>query len=97
MAGLPAQLVGVRCPIDLIMRRRYTGQDGRDGEYATSGPAGEIPEPVRQWQAQVHLPGIYDLEVDSSVMSPEEAALVIRDRMAGSAPTALARLTASRV
>ncbi|MFZ0752691.1 MAG: hypothetical protein WAN00_02885, partial [Trebonia sp.] len=43
LRGLPAFLVGVRCPIEEIMRRRDASPPGR---YATSGPDGEIPDPV---------------------------------------------------
>jgi chloramphenicol 3-O phosphotransferase len=53
LAGLPALLVGVRCPLPVIMQRRNTGQPVREGRYRTSGPGGEIPEPVRRWQREV--------------------------------------------
>jgi len=43
-------MVGVRCPLHVIMQRRNIGQPGREGRYRTSGPGGEIPEPVRRWQ-----------------------------------------------
>ena len=93
LAGLPALLVGVRCPLPVIMARRDTGQPGREGRYRASGPGGEIPEPVRRWQREVHQPGIYDLEVDTSVVSPQAAAALIRVRLDdGDAPTAFARL-----
>ncbi len=96
LRGLPALLVGVRCPVEVIMRRRDAGQrGGREGgevRYATSGPDGEIPEPVLRWQRHVHQPGIYDLEVDTSVLSPAAAASLIRERLAGPAPTAFRRL-----
>lgn len=81
LAGLPSLLVGVRCPLDEIMRRR-----GRAGEPP--------PAPVRRWQEAVHDPGVYDLEVDTSAASPEECAAAIHRRIhAGPAPTALARAT----
>src|SRR5215469_2121666 len=85
LQGLPALLVGVRCPVEEIMRRRDAGQPGR---YATSGPHGEIPEPVLRWQHHVHDPGIYDLEIDTSMVTPEAAAASIRTRLAGPPPTA---------
>jgi len=91
LRGLPALLVGVRCPLEVIMRRRDAGQPG-EVRYATSGPGGQIPEPVLRWQRHVHQPGIYDLEVDTSVLSPEAAASLIRERLAGPAPTAFRRL-----
>lgn len=79
LAGLPVLLVGVRCPLDEIMRRR-----GRPGEPA--------PAPVRRWQDAVHDPGIYDLDVDTAAMPAEDCAAVIRARLdAGGPATALAR------
>ncbi|MGC1568896.1 MAG: hypothetical protein WA794_23035, partial [Trebonia sp.] len=42
--------------------------------YATSGPDGEIPDPVLRWQHHVHQPGIYDLEIDTSTVTPDAAA-----------------------
>jgi chloramphenicol 3-O phosphotransferase len=92
VAGLPALLVGVRCPLPVIMQRRTTGQPGREGRYRTSGPGGGIPEPVRRWQLEVHQPGIYDLEIDTSAVTPEIAAAMIRERLAGPAPTAFREL-----
>jgi chloramphenicol 3-O phosphotransferase len=80
LTGLPALFVGVRCPTGEIMRRR--GDVG-----------GAVPEPVHRWQAAVHDPGIYDVEVDTSLMSAEECAAVIRDRLRDQRPTsAFARL-----
>jgi chloramphenicol 3-O phosphotransferase len=92
LRGLPALLVGVRCPLEVIMRRRDAGQPGRTGRYATSGPCGEVPEPVLRWQRHVHQPGIYDLEVDTSVLSPEAAAALIRERLGGPPPSAFREL-----
>jgi len=80
--GLGAYLVGVRCPIDVIMRRR--------------GAAGiPIPEPVQRWQDTVHDPGVYDLEVDTSQLSPEKCAAAIRARIAEGPPTAFAKLASN--
>jgi chloramphenicol 3-O phosphotransferase len=96
LAGLPAFLVGVRCPIETIMLRRRQVEPGREGEYL-AGAAGEpIPEPVRLWQAAVHKPGIYDLELDTSVNTPEECAAAIERRLADDqpAPTAFKELAA---
>src|SRR5262245_24218948 len=90
LSGLPVLFVGVRCPIELILeRRRATGWDaGR----AADAPA---PGPVRLWQEAVHIPGIYDLELDTSVLSPEACAAMIRQRLdQGPAPSAFQRLAA---
>ena len=80
------------------MERRRAGQPGREGEYL-AGAAGEsVPVPVALWQTEVHRPGVYDLEVDTSLLSPRECADAIRARMAdGPAPSAfqwLARMDA---
>jgi chloramphenicol 3-O phosphotransferase len=92
LEGLPVLFVGVRCPLDVIMQRRDAGQPGREGVYATSPPSGEIPAPVQRWQDEVHKPGIYDLEVDTSVMSPEECAAAIHARLTSGPGTAFQKL-----
>lgn len=64
LAGLPAWLIGVRRPIDVIMQRRIaTWGVG----YADDG---SVPRPVRLFQELVHRPGIYDPEVDTSQLDP---------------------------
>ena len=93
LVGLHALFVGVRCPIDEIMRRRNAGQPGREGRYAT-GPVDEPPAPVRLWQSAVHDPGIYDLEVDTSRQSPAACADAIERRMVAGPGTAFAVLAA---
>lgn len=72
MGGLPVLFVGVRCPIAVIMARRNADPQG--GFYV----AGEgVPEPVQRWQDAVHVPGIYDLELDTGTMTPEQCAEAI--------------------
>jgi chloramphenicol 3-O phosphotransferase len=89
LAGLPALLVGVRCPIEVIMKRR----DAQPVGYETTAADGAVPDPVLLWQEEVHRPGIYDLEVDTSVLSPAEAAARIRDHLDhGPPPNAFRRL-----
>jgi len=80
---LPVMFVGIHCPIEKIMKRRIdTWQVG----YFENG---SIPAPVKRWQHYVHVPGIYDLEVDTSVMSAEECANLIHQRLEdGQPPTA---------
>jgi len=93
LLGLPALLVGVRCPVEEIMRRRRAGQAGREGEYVAGSAEEPVPEPVLRWQREVHQPGIYDLELDTSVLSPEDCAAAIRQRLDDPAPpTAFRRL-----
>lgn len=77
----------------ILERRNATGYSAkgygepRPVDFAETGPA--------RWQRTVHDPGIYDLEVDTSVLSPEECAQAIRDCLdKGPAPTAIQRLAA---
>jgi chloramphenicol 3-O phosphotransferase len=87
--GLPVLFVGVRCPLDAIMERRRATWGARTPDD------GSIPAPVRLWQEAVHTPGIYDLEVDTSVLSAEACAEAIRQRLASDLPpTAFQRLAA---
>lgn len=96
LAGLPVLFVGIRCPIEVIMERRNAGQAGREGQYVTGSPAESIPAPVRLWQTEVHIPGIYDLEVDTSLLTPEQCAAVIRERLANGPPPSAFRELAGR-
>jgi len=88
LSGLPVLFVGVRCPIEVIMARRSADPQG--GFYV----AGEgVPAPVQRWQAAVHHPGIYDLEVDSSELTPEQCAAAIAAALAAPVrPSAFERL-----
>ncbi len=87
LKGLPVLFAGVRCPLEVVMeRRRATWPVGYTGD-------GSAPEPVSVWQQAVHVPGIYDLEVDTSVLSSEECADLIRRRLDdGPPPSAFQRL-----
>lgn len=74
VSGLPVLFVGVRCPIEVIMARRNANPQHGFGFYV----AGEgVPEPVQRWQDAVHVPGIYDIEVDTGAMTPEQCAEAI--------------------
>jgi len=85
LKGLPVLFVGVRCPIEIIIERR---QNTGWKEVNTA-----IPNAVELWQREVHIPGIYDLEVDTSLLSPGECAEVIRQYLVNSpAPSAFQRL-----
>lgn len=87
LVDLPALFVGVRCPLEVIMQRR------RETWPGNAPDDGSVPPPVRLWQQAVHIPGIYDLEVDTSVLSPQECADVIHKRLEeGPSPTAIFRL-----
>lgn len=90
LSGLPVLFVGVRCPIETIMARRNADPQGR---FYVGGEG--VPEPVRRWQEAVHRPGIYDLEVDSSAMTPEQCAAVIASALVAPVrPSAFERLAA---
>jgi chloramphenicol 3-O phosphotransferase len=90
LRGLPVLFVGVHCPLPVILARR----DGSEG-YVGGSADGAVPDAVRRWQVEVHRHE-YDLEVDTSRLSPGECATVIRERLAsagsGNAFPALARL-----
>jgi chloramphenicol 3-O phosphotransferase len=85
--GLPAWFIGVRCPIEVVMARRLATWGAGYG-YADDGA---VPPPVQRFQDQVHAPGIYDLEVDTSQLSPQASADLILARL-DQPPTALRRL-----
>ncbi|MBI1774529.1 MAG: chloramphenicol phosphotransferase [Proteobacteria bacterium] len=96
LQGLPALFVGVRCPIEVIMERRNAGEAGREDQYLIGTAEDPKPAPVLRWQRAVHGPGIYDLEVDTSLLSSAECAEVIGRHLEadGEAPTAFHRLAA---
>jgi chloramphenicol 3-O phosphotransferase len=90
LSSLPVLFVGVRCPIETIIeRRRTTG-------WETGTPSdAPVPRSVPLWQREVHTPGIYDLEVDTSVLDPEACAAAIRQRLDhGPPPSAFQQLAA---
>jgi chloramphenicol 3-O phosphotransferase len=89
---LPVLFVGVRCPIDVALQRRRATWGGIG--YRESGTVGD---PVGLWHTAVHTPGIYDLEVDTSALLPEQCADLIADRLTnGPPPSAFHRLAESR-
>lgn len=76
-------LVGVRCGMDEIVRRRSLVAG-----YATVGDDGQAAAPVLAWQAAVHEPGSYDLEVDTETATPAEAAGAVLAHVAITPPQA---------
>jgi len=66
--GIDVILVGVHCPLDELERREQKRTDRKAGM-------------ARFQHAQVHAEAIYDVEVDTSVLSPEECAVKIGDCM----------------
>jgi chloramphenicol 3-O phosphotransferase len=88
LAGLPVLMVGVRCPIEVVMERRATWPEIHSDDDT-------VPTPVQQWQNAVHDPGTYDVEVDTSTSSPTECAeLILQHLTDGPPPTALQRIQA---
>ena len=81
--GIDAWLVGVRCPAAVLRQRERLR-----GIAATRGAAvGQL--------ALVHTHGDYDLEVDTSLATPERCACRIADQVTRHRPRALARILAS--
>ena len=64
LSDTPTLFVGVRCPVATAMEREL-----QRGDRARGGAAAFHP--------LVHEPGIYDLEVDTSLQGPDECARVI--------------------
>lgn len=85
LEGLPVLVVGVRCPVEVIWERRRAswGQDRRDADDETVAA-------VERWQSAVHDPMDYDLELDTSSLSPARCADAIVARLAESPGTGLA-------
>jgi chloramphenicol 3-O phosphotransferase len=74
-----------------MQRRRATGWNT---DLPQDAPP---PAPVQRWQQVVHEPGVYDLEVDTSLLTAQECAALIRQRLDSAAPaTAFARLAAGQ-
>ena len=72
------------------MRRRNANPQG--GFYAAGDT---VPPPVQRWQDAVHVPGIYDLTVDTGTMSPQDCVGAIAASLADPpAERAFARLAA---
>ena len=91
MEGLPVLFVGVRCPVKIVWeRRRNTWL--KEQEIPDGTPP---PYSVHRWNHEVHKPGIYDLEVDTAKMGPEECGQeILRHLKHGPQPTAFKRLAA---
>jgi len=58
--------VGVQCPLEIAEQREC-----ERGDRAKGG--------AKTYHTLVHAHGLYDLEVDSSILSPQECAIQIRD------------------
>lgn len=80
LSDLPAYLVGVHCPLAILEERERQRKDRTLGQ-------------ARAQFGRVHAHGLYDVEVDTSLLSPEACALRIRARLEdGTGPVAFKRL-----
>lgn len=80
LVEVPAAFIGVRCPVDVLNQREVDRADRTVGQAAAQ-------------HRLVHAHGGYDLEVDTSILSPEQAAHTVLAWLAdGPEFTALDRL-----
>lgn len=79
LSPLPAYLIGLRCPLAILEQREI---DRKDRTLGQARPQFEI----------VHAHQIYDLELDTSLLTPQESAQKIQERIAQGEPTAFRRL-----
>lgn len=90
LAGLPVLFVGLRCPLDVAVARRNASPDSIRASGGTEDP---VPEIARWWDREIHVAKVYDVEVDTSLLSPEECTAAIRRRLDDGSPlTAFRRL-----
>ncbi len=83
-ADLPAYLVGVHCPLPLLLQREQARRDRTPGQAAAQ-------------YARVHAHVLYDLEVDTSIHSPEACAEEILERLRHGPPPAAFRQLRQRL
>ena len=89
LEGLNAHFVGVRCPAEAVWQRRKDTWL-REQDIPADAP---VPELVRIWDREVHRPGIYDLEVDTSKACAEVCAgKILAHIETGPRPDAFRRL-----
>jgi chloramphenicol 3-O phosphotransferase len=78
---LPVYLIGIRCPLEILEEREKARKNRTLGQ-------------ARLQFDIVHGKGIYDLQVDTSILSVEECALLIKKRIiSGEPPQALKALS----
>jgi chloramphenicol 3-O phosphotransferase len=97
LLGLKVIMVGIRCDLATIMQRRQAADPQRPNLYLRGTPDVPVPAPVALWQTAVHQPGLYDLEVDTSMLDAALCAAAIRRYMDDDRknPTACERLAAA--
>jgi chloramphenicol 3-O phosphotransferase len=79
-AGLPAYLVGLHCPLEVLEQRE------RDRKDRTLGQA-------RVQFHVIHRYTSYDLELDTTILSPQECAVRICERIEAGPPRAFQELS----
>lgn len=90
LAAFDTLFVGVRCPLEVIWERRAQTWGQVRGEVTQ-----DVVDAVELAQHATHAHRGYDLEVDTSLMSPEASAALIARRLAeGPHGTALAAIAA---
>ena len=78
--GIPTWLIGVRCPLTTLIEREASRRNRTPGQAAAQFPL-------------VHRDMIYDVEVDTSILTPAECAERIKQRIeAVEPPEALTRM-----
>ncbi len=83
LADLPAYLMGIRCPLEVVEQRERERRDRTLGQ-------------ARAQIERVHTHGLYDFEVDTSTTSVEDCAERIANYLySGSEPFALRQLKIS--
>lgn len=82
-SDLPAYLIGVRCPLDVVEAREQARRDRTLGQAKA------------QYEI-MHRHGIYDIEVDTSRHDPQECARLIIERLSDGAGPHAFRLLKSR-
>jgi chloramphenicol 3-O-phosphotransferase/ribosomal protein S18 acetylase RimI-like enzyme len=82
-AGLPAYLIGIRCPLAVLEQRERERKDRTLGQ-------------ARLQFERVHAHGVYDFEVDTSQFSIDACARRIREHIQHHSPQAFHQLRAGR-
>jgi chloramphenicol 3-O phosphotransferase len=76
LTGLPVLFVGVRCDMDVIWQRREESW-GQKVDTAEE----ELLAAVERWQQTVHAHGGYDLDIDTSVLTPAQCVQILASRL----------------
>jgi chloramphenicol 3-O-phosphotransferase/GNAT superfamily N-acetyltransferase len=80
---LPAYLIAIRCPLEVLEQRERARKDRTFGQ-------------ARLQFERAHAHGIYDFEVDTSQLSPDDCARMIQEYIQHHPPQAFRRLQSNR-